>query len=261
MKLKFYKYEGAGNDFVLIDNRDGALHLTAEEIETLCHRNMGIGGDGLMLIETLEGYDFYMRYYNSDGSEVGMCGNGGRCISLFAHHLGIGGKVKHFRAMDGDHTAEIISSDAIMGVIKIGLIDIERVEQLAENKFSLNSGVPHYVEFTDDVTSIDVESAGRAIRNSVEGGTNVNFAQVLGDTLVVRTYERGVEGETLACGTGATAAAVAANYSKRITSNTINIRVLGGELQVTFDNNYHNVTLTGSARQVFNGELEWKNLL
>ncbi|MEG0500068.1 MAG: diaminopimelate epimerase, partial [Rikenellaceae bacterium] len=121
MKLEFYKYEGAGNDFVLIDNRSGCLSLTPNEVEMLCHRNLGIGGDGLMLIEQLDGYDFYMRYYNSDGSEVGMCGNGGRCIALFAHHLGIGGKIKQFRAKDGDHTAEIIRSDDRMGIISVRL--------------------------------------------------------------------------------------------------------------------------------------------
>ncbi|MEG0500587.1 MAG: diaminopimelate epimerase, partial [Rikenellaceae bacterium] len=137
--------------------------------------------------------------------------------------------------------------------------DIDGITQLDDTKFFLNSGVPHHVEFTDDVKAIDVEHLGRKIRYSVDGGTNVNFVQVAGDTLIVRTYERGVEGETLACGTGATAAAVAAHYSGRIHSNRINIRVLGGELQIAFDPDYHNVTLTGSARQVFKGEIEWKN--
>lgn len=255
MTLQFYKYEGAGNDFVMIDNRDGKLSLSTKEIEALCDRNMGIGGDGLMLIETLQGYDFYMRYYNSDGSEVGMCGNGGRCIALFAHHLGIGGSVKKFKAKDGEHTAEIISADERNGIIKIRLIDIEEINKITTDKFFLNSGVPHYVEFVDDVKKVDVENLGRRIRYSVEGGTNVNFVQIVGDTLIVRTYERGVEGETLACGTGVTAAAVAAHYSRRVSSNNINIIALGGELSVSFDETYRNITLTGGARKIFKGEL------
>lgn len=255
MKLEFYKYEGAGNDFVMIDNRDGKLSLTTKEIEALCNRNMGIGGDGLMLIEPLNGYDFYMRYYNSDGSEVGMCGNGGRCIALFAHHLGIGGTTKHFKAKDGEHTAEILSADERKGVIKIQLIDVEEVRKVTSEIFFLNSGVPHYVEFVDDVKKVDVETLGRRIRHSVEGGTNVNFVQVVGNTLIIRTYERGVEGETLACGTGATAAAIAAHYSHRVEGNRIEVRVLGGELTISFDENYRNVTLTGGARKIFKGEL------
>lgn len=255
MTLQFYKYEGAGNDFVMIDNRDGKLSLTTKEIEALCDRNMGIGGDGLMLIETLQGYDFYMRYYNSDGSEVGMCGNGGRCIALFAHHLGIGGSVKKFKAKDGEHAAEIVSADERNGIVKIQLIDIEQINKITADKFFLNSGVPHYVEFVDDVKKVDVESLGRRIRYSVEGGTNVNFVQIVGDTLIIRTYERGVEGETLACGTGATAAAVAAHYSRRVSSNNVNVRVLGGELSVSFDETYRNITLTGGARKIFKGEL------
>lgn len=255
MTLQFYKYEGAGNDFVMIDNRDGKLSLTTKEIEALCDRNMGIGGDGLMLIETLQGYDFYMRYYNSDGSEVGMCGNGGRCIALFAHHLGIGDSVKKFKAKDGEHAAEIVSADERNGIVKIQLIDIEQINKITADKFFLNSGVPHYVEFVDDVKKVDVESLGRRIRYSVEGGTNVNFVQIVGDTLIIRTYERGVEGETLACGTGATAAAVAAHYSRRVSSNNVNVRVLGGELSVSFDETYRNITLTGGARKIFKGEL------
>lgn len=255
MTLQFYKYEGAGNDFVMIDNRDGKLSLTTKEIEALCDRNMGIGGDGLMLIETLQGYDFYMRYYNSDGSEVGMCGNGGRCIALFAHHLGIGGSVKKFKAKDGEHAAEIVSADERNGIVKIQLIDIEQINKITTDKFFLNSGVPHYVEFVNDVKKVDVESLGRRIRYSVEGGTNVNFVQIVGDTLIIRTYERGVEGETLACGTGATAAAVAAHYSRRVSSNNVNVRVLGGELSVSFDETYRNITLTGGARKIFKGEL------
>lgn len=253
MEIPFYKYEGAGNDFVLFDNRKGLISLTESQITNICDRNRGVGGDGLMLIENCEGYDFYMRYYNSDGSEVGMCGNGGRCIALFAHHLGIGGKVKHFRAMDGEHSATIISDDKKDGIISIQLIDIENIKSLSNTKYFLNSGVPHYVEFVDDIKNVDVESAGRAIRYSIEGGTNVNFAQVAGNSLIVRTYERGVEGETLACGTGATAASVAAHHSGRVTGNIIDVRVLGGELTVSFDDSYHNVILTGNARQVFKG--------
>lgn len=255
MALDFYKYEGAGNDFILIDNRMADIRLSVEDIVALCNRNMGIGADGVMLIENSKDTDFYMRYYNSDGSEVGMCGNGGRCISLFAHHLGIGGTIKHFKAKDGNHTAEIVTADDKMGLVKVKLIDIDEVKEIGENKFFLNSGVPHYVEFVDDVKSVDVESVGREIRYSVEDGTNVNFVQMVGDLLVMRTYERGVEGETLACGTGATAAAVAAHFSGKISKNTVDVRVLGGELKITFDNDYKNVWLIGGARKVFKGEI------
>lgn len=253
--IQFYKYEGAGNDFILIDNRTAGIQLSIEEIVALCNRNTGIGADGILLIKSAEDADFYMRYYNSDGSEVGMCGNGGRCISLFAHHLGIGGCVKKFRAKDGLHTAEIVTADDKAGSVKVKLIDIQSIDKLGESKFFLNSGVPHYVEFVDDVRNVDVEEAGRKIRYSIEGGTNANFAQIVGDLLVVRTYERGIEGETLACGTGATATAAAAHFSNRIKSNNINVRTLGGELKITFNDDYTNVWLTGTAKKVFKGEI------
>lgn len=253
--IEFYKYEGVGNDFVLIDNRTAGLKLSSETIVALCDRNRGIGGDGVILIETVANAAFYMRYYNSDGSEVGMCGNGGRCISLFAHHLSIGGAVKRFKAMDGDHTAEIVRANDQEGLVKVKLIDICGIEKIDDTNYFLNSGVPHHVQFVDDVTSVDVECAGRTIRYSVEGGTNVNFVQVLGDMLVMRTYERGVEGETMACGTGAAAAAVAAHFSGRIRNNKVIVRVLGGELIITFDHDYKNVWLEGDARKVFKGEI------
>lgn len=253
--LKFYKYEGAGNDFILIDNRENTINLSTNEIEQMCSRNMGIGADGVMLLETLEGYDFYMRYYNSDGSEVGMCGNGGRCISLFAHHLGIGGSTKYFKAKDGDHEAKIDSCNKKDGIVSIKLIDIDRINTIDNKRYSLNSGVPHHVEFVDDIKKVNVELLGRKIRNSVEGGTNVNFCQIVNGMLIIRTYERGVEAETLACGTGATACAIAAHYSKKINDNNISVMTLGGILAVSFDDNYRNVTLTGPARQVFKGSL------
>lgn len=253
--MEFFKYEGTGNDFIMIDNRVAGIQFTENEIVELCDRNRGIGADGVILIEMVDDADFYMRYYNSDGSQVGMCGNGGRCISLFAHHLGIGGVVKKFRAKDGLHTAEIMYSDDKEGFVKVRLIDIVDITKIDDNNFSLNSGVPHHVRFVDDVTSIDVECVGREIRYSVDGGTNVNFVQIIGNLLVLRTYERGVEGETLACGTGATAAAVAAHSNGRVQGNEIDVRVLGGELKITFDNNYCNVWLAGAARRVFKGTI------
>ena len=270
MKLQFYKYEGAGNDFVMIDNRKGEISLTTQQISALCHRHFGIGGDGLMLVETLKGSDFYMRYYNSDGSEAEMCGNGARCITLFAHHLGIGDNVKYFHAKDGAHSATIISSTETTGEVAVKLVNIETVKQLSPNKYFLNSGVPHYVEFVDDVENIkniDLEQDGREIRYDScfesTNGTNVNFAtySAKDEYIAIRTYERGVEGETLACGTGATAVAVAYHFGKMTNKEEINIKTLGGILKISFTFNesnsvYSNILLTGNARLVFKGEIE-----
>lgn len=257
MNLQFFKYEGAGNDFVMVDNRENSISLTTQQITAICDRHFGIGGDGLMLVENLKGNDFYMRYYNSDGSEAEMCGNGGRCITLFAHHLGIGEMTKNFKAKDGFHSAMIINATSTTGEISIGLTDVEKISDLDKNKYMLNSGVPHYVEFTDEIESIDLNSASRGIR--YEKNTNVNFAHYQGDNIVsVRTYERGVEGETLACGTGATATAIALHHSGITNATTITVKTLGGDLKISFDYNnkkYSNVVLTGAAKMVFKGEI------
>lgn len=209
MGRKFSKYHGAGNDFVMIDGRTEPFDATPERVAALCRRRTGIGADGLMILESDPAEEFRMRYFNADGGEATMCGNGGRCIALFAHHLGIGGMRKRFIGVDGPHTAELLRVEGPEGEIRLGMIDVRRVEVHPEYLF-LDTGSPHYVEFVESVRGVDVAGRGAAIRHSAafaaSGGTNVNFVEIVSDGHIrIRTFERGVEAETLACGTGATA--------------------------------------------------------
>ncbi len=263
-KMSFSKYQGAGNDFVLVDARTGDPGLTHEEVRLLCDRRFGIGADGLMTLERdPAGTDFYMRYYNSDGGESTMCGNGGRCIALFAAHLGIGGAVKRFNSSDGLHEAELLPD----GLIRLRMIDVKGVEPLASGRsWFVFTGSPHYVEFTDDVSAVDVAGRGAEIRRRPEfaamGGTNVNFVQVQGPGQIkVRTFERGVEAETLACGTGVTAAALVTHHILQPECRDFAVRAMGGELGVKFatipDGGFAEVFLTGPAQRVFTGGIEW----
>ncbi len=260
MKTRFYKYEGTGNDFILIDNRDGSFVGGPALINALCNRKTGIGADGLMLLESDPERDFCMHYFNADGGEVAMCGNGGRCIAMFAHHLGIGGQVKRFNSMDGPHDAEILAASENEGLVSISLTDVNEVVLNGRHAF-LNTGVPHVVRLENDVMSVDVENEGAVIRRSEEyescGGTNVNFTEIKGDGLLrVRTYERGVEGETLACGTGVTAAAIAVNRMLQPHMSHFDIEVMGGMLAVSFKRNgddYTDVKLEGPVRKVYEG--------
>jgi diaminopimelate epimerase len=257
--MRFWKYEGAGNDFVMVDGREG-VELTGDDVRMLCDRHRGVGADGVIVLERAEGYDFAMRYYNADGGEVEMCGNGGRCIALLADHLGIGGDRKRFLGRDGAHEAVIVERDGERAAVALGMVDVERVGRDGA-AFVLNTGVPHYVEFVDDVEAVDVCGRGREIRHHerfAPAGTNVNFAARCADGgLRVRTYERGVEGETLACGTGATAAAIAACAG--CGGRHVAVRVDGGELRVSFraeaDGSFRDIVLTGPARRVFSGTL------
>lgn len=269
MKLDFWKYEGTGNDFILIDGRTAAPELPGDVIRALCNRHNGIGADGLMILSNEYGYDFRMTYFNSDGGEVSMCGNGGRCISLFAHHLGIGGPVKHFIGKDGPHRAHIISDEGESAVVELEMIDVHSFEH-SDKAFYINTGVPHYVEFCDDVDSVDVAGRGSSIRYSEKyrdsGGTNANFVQVLGPGKIkVRTYERGVEGETLACGTGAVSAAIATHLYTQGDINAFTVNVPGGTLEVSFfndaDGHFSNIKLTGLARRVFLGSINPYDLI
>jgi diaminopimelate epimerase len=253
MILDCFKYQGTGNDFVLIDNRNKDIVLTIEQIKWLCNRRFGIGADGLMLLELEEGQDFKMVYYNSDGNESSMCGNGGRCITAFAKRLGIIESSAKFMAIDGLHDAKIKDE-----FVSLKMNDVKQIEN-GENFYYLNTGSPHYVKFVDDVDSIDVFNEGKKIRYNdrfkIEG-TNVNFIQKIEHELVVRTYERGVENETLSCGTGVTAAAlVAALTGNSSSKNNCFIKTLGGTLNVTFEkvleNNFYNIWLEGSALFVF----------
>lgn len=263
MTITFHKYEGAGNDFVLLDGRNPLPELTPEFVALLCHRRFGIGADGVMVVEHAEGYDFRMRYFNADGYEGTMCGNGGRCITLYAHMLGIGSSVKRFIACDGEHTAEILSGDGTAGRVRLQMTNPSPITPYG-NGVLLNTGSPHYVEVRDDIALIDMATEGAAIRYSEplasQGGANINFIEQLAEgELSIRTYERGVEAETLACGTGATAAAIVAAEQLFPTLNHIELTAPGGELEVDFErttNGYQKVCLTGPARLVFVGEWE-----
>jgi diaminopimelate epimerase len=253
----FYKYQGTGNDFILFDNRDGEIRLSKEQVALMCHRRFGIGADGLMLLERADGYDFRMVYYNSDGGESTMCGNGGRCITAFAKHLGIIATVADFVAIDGPHTATIKED----GLISLHMKDVARMEIKADHTI-LNTGSPHYILWVRDVKNTTVYATGKKIRNQPEfqpDGINVNFVQMVDGKLFVRTYERGVEDETLSCGTGVTAAAIAATKRSMGTFKT-SIETPGGHLEVTFikdtPSSATDVVLTGPAAFVFKGEIE-----
>lgn len=241
---------------MVVDNREGGIALSEEEIAHICHRRFGVGADGLMTLERgSEGFDFRMIYYNSDGREGSMCGNGGRCISAFAHLLGLGTRL-HFVAFDGPHDAEIVVWDAErnLGIVKLGMRSVaaDGVRRCLDGWF-LDTGSPHYVQRVDDLAHYDVVGEGRRIRNNAEKfpeGTNVDFVEELPDgRLMVRTYERGVEDETWACGTGVTACAIVTGNHKLVTR--------GGDFEVTFDaagKRYENVNLIGPVSLNFTGE-------
>ncbi len=256
--ITFYKYQGAGNDFIIIDNRDNSFDGdSAQLIEKICNRRFGVGADGLMLLENHPESDFTMRYFNSDGHEASMCGNGGRCIVAFAVHIGIVTQTKNicFMAVDGEHNAAYNN-----GIVTLKMINVNTITKEGNYTF-LDTGSPHHVIFVDDTETIDVYQEGKAIRYSdiYPKGTNVNFVQFTGkNSLRVRTYERGVEDETLACGTGVVASAISANL-KKPEINDFNIAVKGGQLRVFFiqeNNQYKDIWLEGPAEFVFKGIIE-----
>jgi diaminopimelate epimerase len=258
MNLHFFKYQGTGNDFILIDNlKDTLPGLSRTQVASLCDRRFGVGADGLMLLETSPDADFRMVYYNADGCESTMCGNGGRCIVAFASRLGLIRKETTFTAVDGLHHA-VINEE---GTVSLQMQDVAMVDHQYEYSI-LNTGSPHYVRWVDNAAVIPVFAEGRRIRNEerfAPGGINVNFVQrVSGNELYVRTYERGVEDETLSCGTGVTAAAIAAS-GHQAGSFTITITTPGGTLSVSFDKNNNGsaskVVLTGEATFVFEGDI------
>lgn len=258
MQITFYKYEGTGNDFVMIDNRD--LHFPKHNtklVAHLCDRRFGIGGDGLILLENHPDADFSMVYYNSDGNPSSMCGNGGRCIVAFAQHLGIIEHQAAFQAVDGLHHATTFDS----GLVSLQMSDVDKVE-IHEDYVFLNTGSPHHVTFVNDLEHWDVKTQGSKIRYSElygTAGSNVNFVQPVDDmTFAIRTYERGVEDETLSCGTGATAVAIAMHALGKTQAQKVQINVEGGTLEVAFDSSekaYQNVFLKGPATLVFKGEI------
>ncbi len=255
MEQTFFKYQGTGNDFIIIDNRKKVFPRNDYQlIQKLCHRNFGIGADGLMLLETSETCDFKMIYFNADGKEGTMCGNGGRCIVAFAHTLNIFDKKTVFEATDGIHHARINEQN-----VSLEMKNVTNIQNHKDYVF-LDTGSPHHVEFTEDLLQIDIYTKGKEIRYGkpyFEEGTNVNFVQKIDkDTYKVRTYERGVENETLSCGTGVTAVALATDFLHLSNTGKINLQTLGGNLSVEFNKNdagYHNIYLSGPATFVFKG--------
>lgn len=257
--LKFYKYQGAGNDFILTDSRLNNSGYPAETIQRLCDRRFGVGSDGVMALQDKKGYDFEMVYYNADGKPGSMCGNGGRCIVAFAKYLGIIDTETNFLAVDGPHYAKISDSG---DWVSLQMIDVEQINADGE-AFVLDTGSPHYVSCVTDLKNKDVYKAGYDIRYNpayADTGINVNFVEDLGTHYFVRTYERGVENETYACGTGVTAVALAMAKQKGL-SGQINtpVSVLGGQLNVRFDYDgvrFTNVFLEGPAAFVFEGSID-----
>jgi len=260
--MRFFKYQGTGNDFIVFDDRNQFFKLGQKQIAQLCHRRFGIGADGLMLLQHANDYDFRMVYYNADGTVGTMCGNGGRCLVRFAADLGIVQGKTSFIAVDGPHTA-IITDE----VISLQMQDVAEITHIQQDLYT-NTGSPHIVRFCPDVQQYDVRTSGAEIRFSdsfvEQGGTNVNFVQDLGNhTLFVRTYERGVEDETYSCGTGVTAAALCA-ASQLGHQSPVEIQTLGGHLSISFEgdasNGYTNIFLTGPAMKVFEGEISFLGL-
>jgi len=257
MNIHFYKYQGAGNDFVIIDNREGAVHLSTDQIAFLCDRRFGIGADGLMLLQNVSGADFEMVYYNADGNESTMCGNGGRCIAAFANRLGIIEKETTFKAIDGMHDAVILPNHNVA----LHMSDVRGIRFEAGYTI-MNTGSPHYIKEVEDTDLVNVFEEGRAIRNEQAfqpKGINVNFVTAKGKGLKIRTYERGVEDETLACGTGVTAAAIA-SVKKQTGIFQIPVEAKGGGLSVMFEkrtaDTAENIILTGGATFVFEGTID-----
>ncbi len=208
--MEFCKYQGAGNDFLIADNRNGNIKLEEKDIAMLCDRRYGVGADGLMLLENSGSHDFRMVYYNSDGSGGMMCGNGGRCIVAFAADLGF--KSFSFEAADGTHYAEVVASEGRSKTVRLSMADVEKIYRYSDGTYFMNTGTRHFVKFTDDIAGTDVKGLGSAIRYDsrfAPEGTNVNFVYAADDMLYVRTYEKGVEDETYACGTGIVASAIA----------------------------------------------------
>lgn len=260
MTLHFSKYQGTGNDFVIIDNR---LRTFPKEntqlVKTLCDRKFGIGADGLILLEPHDTLDFTMVYYNADGNPSSMCGNGGRCVVAFAKAQNIISNTTSFEAVDGEHKATIDDQ----GLVHLHMQDVQTIQTESDYTF-LDTGSPHHVVLREDVKKVNVKAEGSQIRYGAlygKEGANINFVtQHDANTYAVRTYERGVENETLSCGTGVTAVALAMYETGKATSQEIALLVEGGNLKVSFEKGktgYHNIYLIGPATFVFNGTYVW----
>ena len=272
-KLHVYKYQGAGNDFVIIDDRDDTAHLTSQQIKQLCDRRFGVGADGLMTLSGSTAADFGMHYYNADGPEGTMCGNGGRCLVAFAAHIGL--KSFDFTACDGRHRAEVLEFSPDRCTVRLGMRDVAQLQWLHDGCL-LDTGSPHFVQWVKDLRSFDVEGEGKRLRwdSRFPAGVNVNFVEAGESFLSVRTYERGVEAETWACGTGSVASALASfvrgekcfvrmeeNGAERI---KFAVNTLGGELAVDFiaesGGRFRDIWLTGPAVKVFETDIDLDKL-
>lgn len=262
MNIDFYKYHGTGNDFILLDNRENQYsYLSKEKIAFACNRRFGIGADGLIMLQSHKEFDFEMRYFNSDGNEASMCGNGGRCIVAFAKKLGVIKNIVSFIATDGIHEARINRED----IVELKMHDVEGVNDIIEGYY-LDTGSPHYVTLMNNVDNANVYSEGKRIRNLVEHfpeGTNVNFVEVINsNSIKVRTYERGVEDETLSCGTGVIASSLVAFKQGFANKELINIQTKGGKLTVQFKykeiNKFEDIWLNGPAKYVYSGSIAIK---
>lgn len=258
MAYTFHKYHGAGNDFILIDNRTGYFQPDKNVIEKMCKRRFGIGADGLMLLEEAAGYDFSMRYYNADGYEGTMCGNGGRCVAAFARSLKLITNQANFLAADGPHQAIILKDKQEISLKMQDVLDIRH----HKGHDVIDTGSPHYILWVNDPGQVDVPGQGSTIRHDPDispDGVNVNFVTMGKNQLIhIRTYERGVEDETLACGTGAVAAAISAHLRSPSDKSSYIIHALGGELRIDFTaegrETFRDVWLTGPAQKVFEGK-------
>ncbi len=257
MKIKFHKYQATGNDFILLNGFGDGVNLTLDQIRLLCDRHFGIGSDGLIILRPDTETDFFMEFYNPDGSIATFCGNGGRAIVLFAYMQGLVEAKTVFRALDGKHEAETISQNKV----KLGMKNVETIRETKHGLY-LNTGTHHIVLFEKDVDSIDINAIAPPIRYDPDfapDGTNVNFVQLLDrNSIKVRTYEKGVEAETLSCGTGVVASAIAA-AEKYLLQPPITVFTCGGELTVNFEkqnNTYKKITLTGNVELVFWGYIE-----
>jgi len=260
MIIPFVKYQGTGNDFILVDNRSNAFSaISQKEIERVCNRRFSIGADGLILLNQKDGFDFEMKYFNADGNPGSMCGNGGRCIAQFAYDLGMRKSSFHFIASDGEHNAEL---DTGSNIINLKMKDVSGYKEV-DGHFIVDTGSPHYIKFVTEVMDVDVVKEGTEIRYSepfAKEGINVNFVEEKeADELIVRTYERGVEDETFSCGTGVTACALVCHHND-VGYNDVTVTTKGGKLVVkydrSYDNQYTNIWLCGPVVRTFEGKAE-----
>ncbi len=257
MQLKFSKYHGTGNDFIMVYNHNESFTFSQSSVKKMCDRRYGVCADGLIIIENTLEADFKMIYYNADGFEGSMCGNGARCAVSFAKDIELIQNQCKFLAYDGMHKGLILEN----GLVSIEMSDVSLIE-VQNNIWKIDTGSPHLICFSETVSEIDVKHEGASIRNSsnyIEDGININFVQFTKNEIFVRTYERGVEDETLSCGTGAIASAIAAFESGLSNSDRVKVNVLGGQLEVLFSkvgSKYSNIHLIGPTKFIFKGEVD-----